>query len=449
MPIVFDYAAIRSAVTRPDGSIGFYARVAIADRDYKYLEPDGAIRKERISRKDLFDAASADSLRFLTVTNDHTDRESPNPDNYQAVSAGMTGEFITAGLDGHFLGVTASIKRRDAIEAFKAGKVEVSPGYQRDLYQQKAPHLADDGVLYQRNRKYFELALVDQARGGHDIRIKDGLADCSVFDPSQIDDDLKKLWLKDDGLDQAAIDRLLIHRTLSPPPIYLPTTTPQNMAVKFKIGNRELLIDESSVSDASDLKAEHQQLLAEKAAAATTQKDSFDIKAELAVTKTKLEEAQAALVAIKDSAAKMVQAEIASISRATQEIKLFSSAKNIKDAAELLGKGDMSGYRAAIVSNYYPTENQDAADIAQQYQSLAIAFAASQKQDPTNNRDMNALLGAGSPGGTARTAFTTESYQIANLVGAAQGSYEGLIAGNGGWPDMLPDLSNYSAAHKM
>jgi hypothetical protein len=431
----FDYAQVKKFFQRKDGSIAAHVRVAVANRDMLYRDLTGGVIKQRVSREDLFDNASVDSLKLLTVTNGHTKDEIPNPRNYKDVSVGTTGEFTTAGLDGDYFGVTIRISRDDAIKDFLDGRRQFSPGYHRDLYEQ-------DGHIFQKRYDYFELAMVDRARGGWDVRAKDSDdLNALYFDPSQIDDDFIAAWSRDSPDDAGAIDRLLQAGELHPRAVILNSNTPQQTMIDFTIGGKKLSISPESAQDAAALAAEFDAAKAVKDQLAAASRDSAQAEAELVFAKAKITELQEAAVRDAADQGAKVEAAIAQLAKDSAALQSFKAwGKYNTDAAEqALARHDHSGYMAAIVGSLRPDAAKDAASIAIGYQFLEEVAL----RDYPANKDMNTLAGGmGIPGAQARNNLQAPALsQWANVLTAGQGSYEGLINGDGGYPEYLPTLT--------
>jgi Uncharacterized protein conserved in bacteria (DUF2213) len=356
MPQVLDYGAIKSAQTMPDGSIRIYGRIAVANRPYKYQNQDGSIRTEQIKPQELFKPSSVDGLKIQTLTYPH----SPGvmtPDNYQDYSVGSTGNTIITGLDGDFLGVMAAIRSRDAIDAYHAGVRELSPGYFRNLVQ-------DSGKTYQVDRQYYELALVDRARGGADCRVKDGIEDLAIFDPTQIDDALIRFYQADSGLDHNAIDKLLTHGTLTPPPIQLP------MYSKITIGDTELEINPACTDAAAKVATVVANLTAQN-------KDSIALQSQVLVLTTQNNE----LRKVADSAAAnnstVIATAIKSLKDAGEEISIFATAGfDMATAKTALDSCDLDAYKAAVVKSLNKDAAVDPAHVSLHYNSHLTAFKA-------------------------------------------------------------------------
>lgn len=144
---------------------GFAAREGVLT----YRTADGTIRREYVPAETL--AASAAGLARAPVTLEHP-AEDVSPDNVGRLGVGDTDGEISVERGG-FVRVRLAVRRRDAVDAIRRGKQELSPGYRVRVEMTPGTHPvygAYDGI--QREREYNHLAIVDAARGGHEVRIR-------------------------------------------------------------------------------------------------------------------------------------------------------------------------------------------------------------------------------------------------------------------------------------
>jgi hypothetical protein len=152
----------------PGGSLlvtGYAAREGVL----VYRNADGTTTREFVPLKTLKD--SAKTLGRAAVTLEHPD-EDVTPENVGELGVGDVGSKITIHDDG-YVEVTAAVRRADALEAVRAGKVELSPGYSVRIDPTPGEHPVYgryDAV--QVERVVNHLAIVDRARGGETIRIR-------------------------------------------------------------------------------------------------------------------------------------------------------------------------------------------------------------------------------------------------------------------------------------
>jgi hypothetical protein len=421
-----DFGLIKTAQKRDDGSIDFYGRVARVGQ-MPYFEKDASGKYQRImrnvSRDTLFDNASIQTIKLLPITNGHTVDAWPNPDNFKETAIGMTGTLVVAGLDGDFLGVVGSIKSRDGIASYEAGIRELSPGYECSIADNS------DGTQDQLNRRYRELALVPQGRGGADVRIKDSAVFAS-FDPEYFSAEVRQLWLADgQGLGEQEINNLMLHGSLSPPKIIVPSIvnlpSKDMTTIAAKIGTKTLSVTPESVQDAAQIDIELKDTAAKLAAAEQKLKDAGAIAAENAVLKDKVTELEEKANRWESALATAVKDQLAGLAAAQNEVKLFDAAqKDTKAAKACLLAGDLKGYQDAIVACY----GKDAADRGITYNGLLVVakdqygdIVAKQKDMPmvpsfTIEPQLNELMGGS--GMVANLMAPGNLYQMANGIPA-------------------------------
>jgi hypothetical protein len=168
-----DRGALLRPVVRSDGTLlveGFAAREGVLE----YRQGDGKIRRELVTSDVL--AESAAGLARAPVTLEHP-REDVGPDNVGKLGVGDTDGEVAV-LDGGFVRVRIAVRRRDAIDAVKGGKHELSPGYRVRVDNTPGVHPVHGRYdARQVARSYNHLAIVDVARGGPDVRLRADSAD--------------------------------------------------------------------------------------------------------------------------------------------------------------------------------------------------------------------------------------------------------------------------------
>ena len=351
----------------PNGDIHGYFRVAVADQPLQYLNRDGSIRVEIPDKKALFSGRSRDSLRFITITDNHTmPGDEPNPDNFSRVGAGVAGHLVIN--DGDYLGVFGAIKKRSLIDAVMSGQRELSLGYTRDLEDR-------GGRLYQINRDHSELAVVHRGRAGSDCRIKDA-ADYFHsdfwFDPSQINDDWHKAWSRDSSDEiENQIRRLLDTGSLDPPAVILPAiipaiTTGKKMA-RIKIGNKTIEVAEESVQDASDLAAEFTALTSAKDSATASLKDAAETAAKLMAAESEVEKLKKSIDETGSTKKDAMTTQLKSLLAAKDELAMFKALHPKADLAKAeiaLQDCDLNSYQIEVIKSVQgKTVNKDTAPI--------------------------------------------------------------------------------------
>lgn len=116
---------------------------------------------------------SKDALRSFThrpVTVDHPSK-GVNSKNWKQFAAGHTGDEILR--DGERFRVPMALMDEAAVGAYKAGKKQLSWGYDCDLDWTPGTHDGEPYDAVQRNLRANHLAVVTTARGGPELRIGD------------------------------------------------------------------------------------------------------------------------------------------------------------------------------------------------------------------------------------------------------------------------------------
>lgn len=145
----------------------------------RYVDADGNVTRELLPFDELHRADSLGTLGRVPVTIEHPD-EDVTPDNVERLGVGDVDGLVERDDEqaGGFVRVKMAIRRADAIEAVRSGKVELSPGYRVIVDPTPGVHPqfgAFDAI--QRGRIYNHVALVDVARGGRSIHLRaDGAA---------------------------------------------------------------------------------------------------------------------------------------------------------------------------------------------------------------------------------------------------------------------------------
>lgn len=350
------YGKIGKHKVMSDGSIRFCARIARANRDYKYANRDGSTRIERITTDELFKSASLDTLKMLPMVHPHAP-EALVPANYDKYAVGSTGDVPIQ--DGEFLVVTGHIRRQDAIDAFNGGVRELSPGYYRSLSAPQA-----DGAYYQLDRRYLELALVGAARGGRELRIDGDTSPYWQFDPDNPIADWDDVPAND-GL----LDRMIVYGRPDPPPIILPPT----IMTKINIGKHSIEVVADSIDAAVQAKTEYEKLIADAAEAAAlktkleaTEKANTDsmtvLKAELDAAKATNGELAQRLADATDIKSKVV-AIIQSAKDEADNLKCLTlKGVNTTAAKIALDNYDIPAYKQAIVKELSPSTDADSVE---------------------------------------------------------------------------------------
>jgi len=139
----------------------------------EYRRADGSIRRELVPEEELRDPASLATLARKPVTLEHPrGGQLVTPENVAELGVGDADGEVMVSDDG-YVRIKIAVRRADALDAIRAGKQEVSPGYLCRLDETPGEHPKYgryDAV--QHDRRYNHIAITDRARGGRDIRLR-------------------------------------------------------------------------------------------------------------------------------------------------------------------------------------------------------------------------------------------------------------------------------------
>lgn len=136
---------------------------------FRYLRADGKVKRELRHPLDVLDSRSLDTLRLLPVTVDHP-RAMVTAADVKALSVGATGENYRV-VDGKVL-LSLCIQDAKAVATVKAGKNQLSLGYEAEIEDGPGKFDGADYDTRQRSIRYNHLAIVDSARAGPEARIR-------------------------------------------------------------------------------------------------------------------------------------------------------------------------------------------------------------------------------------------------------------------------------------
>lgn len=147
----------------------FTARTGIQS----YRLKDGSTLKEFRSEDEVFSESSMSSLRTAAVTDGHP-KEMVNPENADKLILGHTDGVIVKEQDGDemFLKTHLVITHKKAIDAIRAGKAQLSNGYNVDLDFTEGEHNGQKYDAVQRNIVNNHIAIVWNARAGEKASLR-------------------------------------------------------------------------------------------------------------------------------------------------------------------------------------------------------------------------------------------------------------------------------------
>lgn len=175
-----------------------------------------AMKKLRLFRpaEEVFSADSLRSFENKPITIDHPSN-GVDSSNWGKLAKGEVRDIKQ---DGQMMKGTLLVKSKDAIDAIRSGKNQLSNGYTFDLDMTSG--VAPDGTAYdgvQRNIRGNHLAIVDAARCGSACRISDSFPNLNSGVPTMPDATMRKVTVDGIPLDvsevaAAAIEKLTTAR---------------------------------------------------------------------------------------------------------------------------------------------------------------------------------------------------------------------------------------------
>lgn len=190
MPIRYDNQTIRfdSVSMTPQG---FMEVTAVTARTgvQKYKRKDGTIVREYRPEYEVFSDKNINALRTSAVTNDHPP-EMVTPHNAKKYMVGFPSgkvEKITEPSSREkFLQTQIVISDSNAIDAVRQGKAQLSNGYSVEVDNAPGIHNGEPYDIIQRDIVNNHIAIVWEARGGENVRIKmdseDGILEHDYLD---------------------------------------------------------------------------------------------------------------------------------------------------------------------------------------------------------------------------------------------------------------------------
>lgn len=136
---------------------------------FKYLLPDGTIRRELRHPDEVFAQDSMDSMKLIPITNDHPKERIVTADNAKALQVGSTGETVM--IDHDHLVASVLITHADAIKVIRRGKKELSLGYTAVLVKEDGEYNGEQYDYRQTDIRYNHLSIVERGRAGHTARL--------------------------------------------------------------------------------------------------------------------------------------------------------------------------------------------------------------------------------------------------------------------------------------
>ncbi len=177
-----------------DGFLGFSARFARTGIQHylgRQIDPDGAHKDAAGNRRfhadalypvqrdaaEVFAPRAMGSFIAKPITNDHPS-DGVNADNWNRLAKGAIGEVLR---DGEYARMSGLITDKATIADYRAGKRELSGGYQTELVI--GDGVNDQGQAFVARQTAIDgnhVALVDKGRAGPECAITDSIALCDA-----------------------------------------------------------------------------------------------------------------------------------------------------------------------------------------------------------------------------------------------------------------------------
>jgi len=165
---------------------------------FPYRDGKGGMRRELRLPEEVFNQDSMDTLKRVTVTNEHPFEGFVDTDNSKRVSIGFTGDNIEK--NGINLDGMVTITEQSSINDVNAKiREELSCGYDCDLENTSGIFNGERYDAIQRNIKYNHVAIVTNGRAGSKIKLHLDSEDAIMIDKSELGDNLMAAHIELNG----------------------------------------------------------------------------------------------------------------------------------------------------------------------------------------------------------------------------------------------------------
>jgi hypothetical protein len=165
----FDLGELKNVETTTQG----YVRAPVwATRTgvFVYRKPDGSVLRELRHPDDVFNIDSLATLKLAPITLEHPREGLLTPQNTKHHIIGVISEDVKK--EDTFVATVATIMDAEAIAAIKAGKQEVSCGYECELEFGEGEFEGERYDARQRMIRYNHMAVVGKGRAGPNVKLK-------------------------------------------------------------------------------------------------------------------------------------------------------------------------------------------------------------------------------------------------------------------------------------
>jgi len=186
----------------------FATRVGV----FKYIMPDGSIRRELRRPSEVFNKDSLSTLANIPITIKHP-KEMVNSKTATKLTVGTTGEMPKV-VDNKYIEVNSTIfdekSIRRVLAAFNGedGLGEVSAGYHADIDETPGTFQGEEYDVEQKNIRYNHVALVDRGRMGSQVKIRLDSESAIIYDEEMkqlINDELNENNIGDTNMEKIKI----------------------------------------------------------------------------------------------------------------------------------------------------------------------------------------------------------------------------------------------------
>jgi hypothetical protein len=135
---------------------------------FEYMKADGTTRRELRLPEEVFSAEALKSFELVPMVNGHPS-EPLNAENTKRLQIGTIGEPKR---DGELVTANLVVTDQTSVKQILGGRNQLSCGYTADCEEKSGVHNGERYDSIQRNIRGNHVALVDQARGGPNLRVR-------------------------------------------------------------------------------------------------------------------------------------------------------------------------------------------------------------------------------------------------------------------------------------
>jgi len=166
----FDYLPdmARKVKRTDEGYLSGYAAIARTGI-MTYRLADGTTRREYVPPETLFNGDSMETLKLKPITDAHPPEKILDASTVKRRHIGTVGESVKQ--DDNYLVAPIVIMDGEAIKGIEGGRQQLSPGYHCELELKPGEYNGERYDAIQVKRVYNHVAIVDNARGGPDLKL--------------------------------------------------------------------------------------------------------------------------------------------------------------------------------------------------------------------------------------------------------------------------------------